>query len=75
MKRLLLLVALIWMMLPQEGAAQRKTSGGGFDYASHAKMNKKAQRWKKRRMKAADGDQLNVQCSVRKSRKAARRAG
>jgi hypothetical protein len=75
MKRLIMIIALLAIFTPHEGMAQSKSNSKGFDYSSHAKMNKKAQRWKKRRMKAADGDQLNVQCSVRKSRRAARRAG
>lgn len=72
MKRILLIIALLAFFAPERGIAQSKSHAKGFDYSSHAKMNKKAQRWKKRRMKAADGNQINVQCSVRKSRKAAR---
>jgi hypothetical protein len=75
MKRIILIIALFAFFAPEQGVAQSKSNGRGFDYSSHAKMNKKAQRWKMRRSKAAKGDMTNTQCSVRKTRRAARRAG
>jgi hypothetical protein len=75
MKRLLILIALLAFFTPDQSMAQSKSSSKGFDYSSHAKMNKKAQRWKMRRAKASKGDMTNTQCSVRKTRRAARRAG
>jgi hypothetical protein len=75
MKRILLIIVLLAFFTPEQSIAQSKSSSKGFDYSSHAKMNKKAQRWKMRRSKAAKGDMTNTQCSVRKTRRAARRAG
>lgn len=56
----------------EESNAQRQQKG--FDYAGHQRMNKKAKRWGKHRVKAANYDQTNLRCSVRQSRRAARRA-
>jgi hypothetical protein len=72
MKKLLpLLILFVFMLSYQPSSAQ--TSAKGFDYKSHQKMNKKAARWGKHRMKASKGDQLNLKCSVRKSRQASRK--
>jgi len=54
--------------------AQAQRSAKGFDYAAHKKMNHKAARWSNQRMKAADHDPTNIQCSVRKSRRHARKS-
>ncbi|MEN9639965.1 MAG: hypothetical protein RLZZ262_1834, partial [Bacteroidota bacterium] len=74
MKRIVLIIALFSFFVPTESMAQKKSKAKGFDYAAHSKTNKKAQRWKMRRSKAAKGDMTNTQCSVRKTRRAARRA-
>jgi hypothetical protein len=37
-------------------------------------MNKKAAKWGKSRIKASDGDYTNMQCSVRKTRRHAKKA-
>ncbi len=50
-----------------------QTSVKGYDYKSHHRTNKKAQKWGNNRMKASDGDQTNLKCSVRKSRRYARK--
>ncbi len=72
MKKLLQLF-LVFACLLSFQPADAQTSSKGFDYQGHQKMNKKAARWSKHRMKASNGDQLNLKCSVRKSRRAARR--
>jgi hypothetical protein len=69
-----ILVVIAFALQPGQSSAQSSQKARGFDYSSHSKMNKKAARWSKRRIKASGNNQLNVQCSVRKSRKAARRA-
>ncbi len=50
-----------------------QSSSKGYDYKGHQRTNAKAQKWGKHRMKASDGDQTNLKCSVRKSRRYARR--
>jgi len=52
--------------------AQGQSSTKGFNYSAHSKMNHKAGRWSKRRLKASGNDQVNLKCSVRKSRRYAR---
>jgi|LakMenE18May11ns_1017448.scaffolds.fasta_scaffold9933310_2 hypothetical protein len=64
-------IALVIFMMPLFASAQ---SGKGFDYAAHRKMNKKAAKWGKSRIKASDGDYTNMQCSVRKTRRHAKKA-
>ena len=59
------------MIVSHNASAQ---SAKGFDYSAHKKMNKQASHWGKRRMKAADHDMTNIQCSVRKSRRKAKRS-
>jgi hypothetical protein len=64
-------IALVIFMMPLFASAQ---SGKGFDYAAHRKMNKKAAKWGKSRIKASDGDYTNMHCSIRKTRRHAKKA-
>lgn len=66
------LIALIIFLVPFIAGAQ---SAKGFDYRAHQKMNKKAARWGENRVKASKGDKTNLQCSVRKTRRHARKSG
>lgn len=50
-----------------------QSSGKGFDYSSHHRMNQRSQRWGEKRLKASNHDQVNLKCSVRQSRKYVRR--
>jgi hypothetical protein len=74
-KLILFLPLLLLMVFSNDSTAQKRTKG--FDYAGHHRMNMKAKRWGKHRLKAAKNDQTNLRCSVRTSRRAARhqRAG
>lgn len=65
-------LAAFLMLMPETSQAQ--TRGKGFDYKAHKSQNAKAQKWAKRRVKASKGDQTNVQCSPRTTRRHARRA-
>ena len=71
MKHLFRILAILILLGPSvtHVHAQHSSKSKGFDYAKHNQMNKKAGRWSKKRIKASDGDQTNVQCSVRKSRR------
>lgn len=71
MKPFFKIIALLLLLLPLCMNAQ---SDRGFDYGGHRKMNKKAARWGKHRVKASKGDYTNLQCSVRKTRRHARRS-
>lgn len=73
MKRLIPIL-LVFMLLGCTSNVSAQSSSKGFDYHAHSKMNKKAGRWSKHRIKAAGNDPTNIQCSVRKSRRKARRA-
>jgi hypothetical protein len=73
MKKFIIVLLSAILLLPSE-ASLAQSSPRGFDYQAHAAMNKKAGRWGKRRMKAAKGDVTNVRCSVRSSRRAARKS-
>ena len=77
MKNYLKLVTIVLLLatftVPAQAQRSSKSKTNGFDYAGHSQLNKKASRWSKRRIKASDGDQTNVQCSVRKSKKHARK--
>jgi hypothetical protein len=66
------IIAIIIFLIPFVAGAQ---SNKGFDYQAHRKMNKKAARWGENRIKASKGDKTNLQCSVRKTRRHARKAG
>jgi hypothetical protein len=46
----------------------------GFDYSAHQKLNKQAGRWGKRRVKASKGDHTNLKCSVKQTRRYARKS-
>ena len=69
MYRFVLILALIFAV----GNVSAQSAKGGFDYNSHAKMNKKAKRWGERRNKASKGDMTNLKCSPRQSRRYARK--
>ena len=71
-KLILFLPLLLLMVFSNDSTAQKRTRG--FDYAGHHRMNMKAKRWGKHRLKAAKNDQTNLRCSVRTSRRAARRS-
>jgi hypothetical protein len=70
-KLILFLPLLLLMVFSNDSVAQKRTKG--FDYAGHHRMNMKAKRWGKHRFKAANYDQTNLRCSVRTSRRAARK--
>jgi hypothetical protein len=72
MKKVIPILMLSFLILLGDRALAQ--SSKGFDYAAHRKMNKKAGHWGKRRVKAADHDMTNIQCSVGKSRRKARRS-
>jgi hypothetical protein len=69
MYRIALFLALIFFA----GNSYAQTAKRGFDYNSHAKMNKKAKRWGEKRNKATKGDMTNLKCSPRESRRYARK--
>jgi len=69
MYKFVLILALIF----GAGQVNAQTAKKGFDYNSHAKMNKKAKRWGEKRNKASRGDMTNVKCSPRESRRYARK--
>lgn len=71
MRKYLSILLLSTLMMITESAWSQ--SAKGFDYSAHKKLNKQAGHWGKRRMKAADHDMTNIQCSVRKSRRKARK--
>lgn len=70
----MLMIVLLTFMLPTGTEAQTQKKGKGFDYKQHDHNNQKAKRWAKRRMKASDGDQVNLKCSARQSRRYARKS-
>ncbi|MDZ4823362.1 MAG: hypothetical protein SH856_07870 [Flavobacteriales bacterium] len=55
------------------GAATPEPPKKGFNYKAHKQMNKKANRWGKKRMKAANYNLLNIKCDAKDSRKYAKR--
>ncbi len=70
MKTAIRILTLVLFLMPLVSNAQ----GRGFDYDAHRKMNKKAGKWGKNRVKASKGDYTNMQCSVGKTRRHARRS-
>jgi hypothetical protein len=73
MKKLLGILTLFILLICSE-QTQAQSGERGFDYKAHSRMNAKAGRWSKHRIKASHGDPVNLKCSVRKSRQYARKA-
>lgn len=55
--------------------ANAQTRKGRMTQTERSHMNKKSQRWAKKRMRAAKGDLTNVKCTTRQSRRYARKSG
>ncbi|MEZ4800617.1 MAG: hypothetical protein R2809_12765 [Flavobacteriales bacterium] len=73
MKRILIIFALLSFFLSAVPASAQ-TRKGHMTQKERVQMNKKSQRWAKKRMKAAKGDLTNVKCTTRQSRRYARKA-
>ena len=72
MKKLIhlgILVVFLLSFLPTEA----QTRAGQMSSKERARVTRKANRWSKRRMKAANYDMTNVKCNVRQSRRYARK--
>ncbi|MFN0031552.1 MAG: hypothetical protein ACKVOR_05280 [Flavobacteriales bacterium] len=76
MKMKLIWIAACLMLLTNAlpAEAQKFKEQKGFNYKAHQKKNEKSKKWAKRRVRAAKGDLVHVQCTPGQSRRHARRS-
>lgn len=72
MKRFLIILTLLSFFLSAV-PAEAQSRKGHMSQKERVQMNKKSQRWAKKRMKAAKGDLTNIKCTTRQSKKYARK--
>lgn len=75
MKTILIALAALLFSVGAPAVSMAADSGRkptGFNYAKHAKKNKKAAKFSQKRMRAAKGNMVNVKCNSRQTARYAR---
>jgi hypothetical protein len=66
-------IGILFIFLLSFLPTEAQTRAGQMSSKERARVTRKANRWSKRRMKAAKYDMTNVKCNVRQSRRYARK--